>query len=125
MRRFSAKEEERRIVAAPLLAGEFPGQKIGLENHLNYIHRPKGAMRPVEAVGLAAVFNSAIVDRYFRISNGNTQVSAVELNCLPLPSREDIIAIGKRVEKVGDERAVAEVLGIPETLQEQLSGCAG
>jgi hypothetical protein len=35
MRRFSAKEEHRRIVAAALLEGQLPGRTIGLENHLN------------------------------------------------------------------------------------------
>lgn len=97
MRRFSAKEEERRIVAAPLFGGQFPGRMIGLENHLNYIHRPKGTLHEDEARGLAAVLNSVVVDRYFRVSNGNTQVSAVELRHLPLPGPSSLRRLGERV----------------------------
>jgi adenine-specific DNA-methyltransferase len=44
MRRFSAKEEERRLVAAVLREGQLPGASLGLENHLNFIHRPGGRL---------------------------------------------------------------------------------
>lgn len=127
MRRFSAKEEHRRIVAAPLFADQLPGAKLGLENHLNYIHRPKGKLTHAEALGLAALLNSAIVDRYFRISNGNTQVSAVELRNLPLPSADTIKAIGRSIEREGTEeldRVIADALDVPADLTEDLAGTA-
>lgn len=96
LRRFSAKEEQRRLVAAPLMAQEFPGfTMIGLENHLNYIYRPSGDLLPQEAYGLSALLNSSLLDEYFRISNGNTQVSATELRSMPFPPREAIIELGK------------------------------
>lgn len=98
MRRFSTKEEHRRLVAAALIGGVLPGEMIGLENHLNYIYRPRGAMSADEARGVASLLNSAIVDRYFRISNGNTQVSAAELRIMPLPSREQIESIGRSMD---------------------------
>jgi adenine-specific DNA-methyltransferase len=114
MRRFSAKEEAQRLTAAPLLAGELPGAYIGLENHLNYIRWEGGEPEEDEAIGLAALLNGRIVDRFFRISNGNTQVSAVELRHLPLPSRDAIAAIGRAVRLSGDlDRVVADVLRIP------------
>ncbi len=127
MRRFSAKEEHRRIVAAPLFEGQLPGSMIGLENHLNYIHRPKGKLARDEALGLAALLNSALVDRFFRISNGNTQVSAVELRNLPLPSAEKMSAIARVIEQEGIEqldRAVADALDVPADLTEELTGTA-
>lgn len=104
LRRFSAKEEARRLVAAPLLRGALPGPNVGLENHLNYIHRPHGHISEEQAIGLAALLGSSLLDRYFRISNGNTQVNATELRALPLPSEEILTKLG---------RAVRRQLGLP------------
>lgn len=87
MRRFSAKEEARRLVAAPYFARTTNATMLGLENHLNYVYRPNGALTDDETLGLAALFSSSLLDTYFRISNGNTQVSATELRAMPLPPR--------------------------------------
>jgi adenine-specific DNA-methyltransferase len=97
MRRFNAREDRRRLVAAPLPAGLFDSPFVGLENHLNYVHRPGGALAETEAFGLAALFNSALLDGYFRSFNGNTQVSATELRAMPLPAMELILEIGSRL----------------------------
>jgi adenine-specific DNA-methyltransferase len=66
LRRFSSKEQKRRLHAAVLLESEFPYDLVGLENHLNYIYRPGGNLSINEAFGLAAILNTAIVDNYFR-----------------------------------------------------------
>lgn len=98
LRRFSAKEAARRLVAAPFLTSNFSAAPlIGLENHLNYIHRPKGNLLVEEAYGLAAFLNSALADCYFRTFNGNTQVSATELRAMPLPPLPLIVELGKQV----------------------------
>ena len=59
-----------------------------------------------------------MVDRYFRITNGNTQINATELRKLPLPPWEQLTHIGQqvlnlRVEQDFDatERIVMEELG--------------
>lgn len=96
MRRFSAKEEQRRIIAAPFLGSAVHARYIGFENHLNYLYRSGGHLTDEETYGLAILLNSELLDRYFRISNGNTQVSATELRRIPLPSIEIIRAIGAR-----------------------------
>ena len=62
-----------------------------MENHLNYIHRPGGTLSEDEAWGLAALYNSRLLDTWFRAVNGNTQVSATELRAMPLPPRETIV----------------------------------
>lgn len=112
IRRFSAKEEKRRIVAAPYLT-EFAAPLIGVENHLNYIHRPHGSLLSVEARGLATLLNSELLDTFFRISSGNTQVSATELRVLPLPPLTTIVEIGQRMATETDIDAVVnEALGI-------------
>ena len=98
LRRFSAKEEHRRLTAAPLLSGRLAGDMIGLENHLNYIHRPGGRLEEAETLGLAALYNSTLMDGYFRCVNGNTQVSATELRAMPLPPLVEIDALGRYVQ---------------------------
>lgn len=97
LRRFSAKEEPRRLITAPFLANEYNCQWIGLENHLNYIYKKRGHLEIEVAIGLSTLYNSALIDRYFRIVNGNTQVNAAELRALPLPPLELIKQIGREV----------------------------
>jgi adenine-specific DNA-methyltransferase len=93
LRRFSAKEERRRLVAAPYF-GELDGAFIGIENHLNYIYRPNGQLTDEETLGLARLLNSSLLDTYFRVFSGNTQVNATELRKLPLPPLVTIIELG-------------------------------
>ena len=101
LRRFSAKEEARRLTVAVLEGGKLPGEMIGLENHLNFIHRPGGVLDLEEALGLAAVLSSTLVDQYFRLANGNTQVNASDMRALPLPAAPLLRVLGKRVEAAG------------------------
>lgn len=110
LRRFSAKEEHRRLTAAPLLAGQLAGDMIGLENHLNYIHRPGGRLKEVETFGLAALYNSVLMDGYFRCVNGNTQVSATELRAMPLPPLVEIEALGRYVQSKPDNIGMIDEL---------------
>lgn len=110
LRRFSPKEDARRMTAAPLLAGQIQAELIGLENHLNYIHRPGGAITEDEAFGLAAVLNSALMDGYFRCINGNTQVSATELRAMPLPPLDAIAKLGRKVRKTPSNMALIDQL---------------
>lgn len=125
LRRFTAKEESRRLVAAPLFNGDLPGQVIGLENHLNYIHRPHGTIQDDEAVGLVALLGSVLLDCYFRVSNGHTQVNAAELRTLPLPPLRSIVTLGSEIRRqslrMDDiETAVAEVLHLPSSLRNMI-----
>ena len=115
LRRFSAKEEERRLTAAPFIGGTLPGGYLGLENHVNYIHRPGGQLDRDEAIGLAALLNSKLLDQYFRVVNGNTQVNATEIRAMPLPPRERTIEIGRLVAAAPGrsvDDVVQEVLGV-------------
>lgn len=99
MRRFSAKEEPRRLTAAPYIADSISTPDVGFENHLNYIHRPGGGLSKDEIWGLAALFNSRLLNTYFRCVSGNTQASATELRAMPLPSKETIVEIGRLVKR--------------------------
>ena len=105
LRRFSTKEEARRLTAAPYIAADFALPAVGLENHLNYIYRPGGTLSEDEAWGLAALYNSRLLNTYFRAVNGNTQVSATELRAMPLPAGETILTLGQRVKRRADPLA--------------------
>ena len=97
MRRFSPKEDVRRITAAPYFGGTLSGDVLGLENHTNYIYRLDGELTRHEAKGLSAYLNSRIVDMYLRKVAGNTQVNASDLRALPLPPLSTLIAIGEQI----------------------------
>lgn len=97
LRRFSAKDDKSRLIAAPYFADCNQWEYIGIENHLNYIYRPDGNLENNELFGLSALLNSNLFDTYFRTFNGNINVSATELREMPLPSLEDIKQIGNEV----------------------------
>ena len=119
-RRFTSKEQSQRMVAAPLLQNRLPSDSVGLENHLNYIYRVGGSLGPEEVQGLAALLNCRLMDRYFRLFSGHTQVNATELRTLPLPERHRIVEIGERV-RAADARAlddiIYDVLDVPSDLR--------
>ncbi len=96
LRRFSAKDDKSRLIAAPHFANPNEPEYIGVENKLNYIYRPKGNLERSEAVGLAVLLNSSLFDTYFRTFNGNVNVSATELREMPFPPLETIKEIGGR-----------------------------
>jgi len=95
IKRFTSKEQIRRLDAGVLLKGDLPFDKIGLENHLNYIYRVGGELTIEDAFGIATLLNSKIVDYFFRSLNGNTQVNATEIRAMPFPPLELIRTIGK------------------------------
>ena len=91
VKRFSAKEERRRLVAA-VWDGQGP---TAFENHLNYFHDQGRGLFPALAFGLSAWLNTSFVDQLFRTFSGHTQVNAGDLRVLPYPSRDDLIEIGR------------------------------
>jgi adenine-specific DNA-methyltransferase len=99
LKRFTSKEQRRRLDSAVLRQGEFPYESVGIENHVNYIHKPKGSLSVNEAFGVAALLNTGLIDNYFRSLNGHTQVNATEIRNLPLPDASVIRKIGEIVSK--------------------------
>ena len=95
VRRFSSKEERRRIVANVIDPGRLPAQMIGIENHLNVFHAERQPISELLAHGLATYLNATAVDTYFRRFNGHTQVNATDLRAMRYPSRETLIALGQ------------------------------
>jgi adenine-specific DNA-methyltransferase len=98
LRRFSAKEDNRRLNSSPYLKDKLPCEFVAFENHVNYVHRPHGNISRSEAIGISAILNSVYLDTYFRVSNGNTQVSATEIRDMPLPDISQIRRIGDLID---------------------------
>lgn len=95
VRRFSSKEEKRRIVASVVDPNTFGAAPLlGFENHLNVFHENKHGLAEPLAHGLAAYLNMTPVDEHFRRFNGHTQVNATDLKLMKYPSREALIQLG-------------------------------
>lgn len=96
VRRFSSKEEKRRVVASVIDPSSFGAYEVlGYENHLNLYHENKHGLPAELARGLAVFLNSTAVDDYFRSFSGHTQVNATDLRLLKYPSRDALIELGK------------------------------
>jgi len=98
-KRFSTKEERRRIVAAVYDPARVTAPQVAFENHVNYFHARGGGLPGAVAKGLAGYLNSSLVDTYFRQFSGHTQVNASDLRSLPYPTRSALIALGRRIGK--------------------------
>lgn len=90
IKRFSAKEERRRVVAG---VWDRPGA-VAFDNKTNYLHEEGQPIEPALAQGLAVWLNSSPLDAVFRTFSGHTQVNAGDLEVLPFPSREALMELG-------------------------------
>lgn len=104
-KRFSSKEEKRRVVAVVYDASQMDCQWVGFENHLNYFHANGRGLDMVLAWGLAAYLNSSLVDAYFRLFNGHTQVNATDLRSLTYPTAAQLMTLGARIS---DEKPLSQ-----------------
>ena len=97
VRRFSSKEERRRIVANVIRPDAFPADTefLGLENHINVFNDKRRGLPELLAYGVAAYLNTSAVDEAFRRFSGHTQVNAGDLKKLRYPSREVLMELGR------------------------------
>ncbi len=116
VKRFSSKEEPRRIVAAIYDPARTPAPHVGFENHLNFFHAGGKGLAPDLAKGLAAFLNSSLVDAYFRQFNGHTQVNATDLRSLKYPSRSELEALGACIGKQFPDQDTLDHLIIAQLL---------
>lgn len=86
VRRLTAKEEDRRVVAALLSEGQLGFDELGLENHLNYFHANGDGLDRRLGQGLTRYLNSSFVDRHIRLFSGHTQINASDLRALRYPT---------------------------------------
>lgn len=120
VRRFSSKEERRRIVAALLTPDAVPGDRLGLENHVNVFHAGQRGLPPELARGLTVYLNSTLVDAYFRQFSGHTQVNAADLRNLPYPGRDELADLGECLSK-GEEPGQDAIDALVERRLQQMA----
>lgn len=94
VRRFSSKEERRRIVAHVVNPKFFRSDAIGFENHLNVFHAKKHGITRDMAYGLSVFLNSTAIDNFFRRFSGHTQVNATDLRLLRYPDQQSLEELG-------------------------------
>jgi adenine-specific DNA-methyltransferase len=110
-KRFTSKEEKRRIVACIYDPSLVKADYIGFENHLNYFHINGQGLSIELAKGLSAYLNSTLVDAYFRQFNGHTQVNATDLKRLAYPSRDTLEELGCFIgDKVLEQTALDKLI---------------
>ena len=110
VKRFSSKEEKRRLVAYYVSPADLNADLIGFENHLNVYHHGKEGIDELLARGLAIFLNSKIIDDHFRVFSGHTQVNATDLRTIRYPSREKLVELGLRSLEINREEAPIENL---------------
>jgi len=102
VKRFSSKEEKKRIVARVLDSSQFlTYPRIGLENHLNFFHGGEYPLDMQLCYGLSAYLNSTVVDVYFRQFNGHTQVNAGDLRMIRYPALDSLRQLGVALQQDG------------------------
>ena len=98
VKRFSTKEEKKRIVASLITPEDFIIGGIAFENHLNVFHSDKSSLDEDVAYGLVCWLNATYIDEKFRLFSGHTQVNATDLRNLPYPNLRQLSALGKRLK---------------------------
>ncbi len=110
VKRFSSKEERRRIVATVLQADDLDADHIAIENHINVFHHRNAGMAIDLVWGIATYLNSTTVDVFFRQFNGHTQVNATDLRSLRYPSVDQLTALGMAARAVEYDQVVIDAL---------------
>lgn len=128
VKRFTSKEEKKRIVAALYDPTGISDSTVGFENHLNYFHQNGRGLDPNLARGLVAYLNSTLVDVFFRQFNGHTQVNATDLRNIKYPTASQLKALGQKigeqfpVQSELDELVREELFGMEDTETDGLAG---
>lgn len=115
VKRFTAKEEHRRLQSAIYLAKDFSEYaKISTQNKLNFIDGVTIELSECLVYGLYVLFNSTLYDIYYRILNGSTQVNSTEINAMPFPPLEAIQNMGRKLIQAQDlsENKCDEILEV-------------
>jgi adenine-specific DNA-methyltransferase len=120
VQRVTADEQYRRIVAS--IAPFKTRRRYFVENHLNLI-QPHGSST-VDLRFLLGILSSDVVELLFRAMNGNTQVSATELNLLPVPRGRFESEIGEVVMAL-EEAAPDEQGDLLRELNERVARAYG
>jgi adenine-specific DNA-methyltransferase len=112
VQRTTAKEQHRRLIAAEMPASLLAQFKlVTVENHLNMV-RTIGRRSKVPLHVLAAFLATDTADRVLRCINASVAVSASELEAMPLPAAESVVAAMKTSRF---EQAIRRLYGLGAT----------
>jgi adenine-specific DNA-methyltransferase len=109
-KRFSSKEQQRRVMAAIYDPSRIDAPLVGFENHLNYFHKHGKGLPEDLAKGLALYLNSTVADRYFRLFSGHTQVNATDLRKMPYPTYEQLLRLGTYVKETMPDQGTIDAI---------------
>lgn len=110
VRRFSAKEERRRVVAHLITAEDTRSEWVAFENHWNVLHVGKRGLSFELANGLTGFLNSTPLDDYFRVFSGHTQVNATDLRNMHYPNIGKLERIGRVYRRDLSQDAIDELV---------------
>ena len=103
VKRFTAKEEKRRLQCGIYLSADLPGYaQISTQNKVNFIEGVGFDLTVEQVYGLYVLFNSTLYDQYYRMLNGSTQVNSTEVNTMPVPTLAEIERLGSALIKMDD-----------------------
>lgn len=128
VKRFTSKEEKRRLQCGIYLSSQFPAfDFISTQNKINFIDNATHTLSKPVVYGLYVLFNSTMYDQYYRILNGSTQVNSTEINTMPMPKLAVIIELGLALlasEDLSEEncnRILEEFLNVEEKRGKRIS----
>ena len=111
LQRTTAKEQARRLIAAPLTQTFLDAHDgaVVVENHLNMVRPVADGTPKVSAEALAAFLNGDAADAAFRCISGSVAVSAYELEAMPVPPPSAMRALEETLARgvgPGEVRAI-------------------
>ncbi len=118
IKRVPSRAEGRHLVVGVYFSSLLPKDAyISTANKLNVIEAVRGEMDFTFALGLSAVLSSSVYERYCALTFSTLRVNAATLASLPLPKKEVVMAIGRRLSfsrdrslRVMDAVAAAELI---------------
>ena len=90
VKRFSSKEEKRRLWPSLIKTNDIDTDYFAVENHINIFHANKQGLDGNIALGLYIFLNTQFADNLFRMFSGHTQVNATDLKQFKYPNHSQL-----------------------------------
>lgn len=100
VKRVTSKEEKKRVVCGVVNANNYSGDFLAFDNKTNYFHSNKNGIELEIARGICIYLSSSIIDMYFRIFSGHTQVNAKDLRRIKFPNELKLKQLGRTGSEV-------------------------
>jgi adenine-specific DNA-methyltransferase len=100
IRRTGSKDDKHLVTASTNFKMDLDFGEIGIENHLNFLHKINGEIPDNTLLGLTAFFNSNLFEAFYRTVCGSTQINATDLNNISMPDLDTIQELGIKLKMV-------------------------